>query len=519
MTDNSICKLLDCICGIIKWFSVQALLLFFMPYLGKDIFNLTTFALVFLYTSVYVIFWNTVPKNKRFNWLLYPYIGYVSLILVLKTLINIGIFTKFALTLSWLTLVLPVFGAMCVILVRLYRKISQQIRKKYTCGWIFTYSLLILFFFCIKSLSVSWECSDHESPETERIDIMEREAYLLQKIIISPEQLLNAMPSSLGMQFQGEWAIYSCSMLSAALVNISHCYPETRLKNLEQIDCLIRLVMSPEIRRYDMVRWDEDPLESLDGNESHVSYLSHLAWMISGYKQLGGDNRYNKLFDILCEAMNRRLLNSKCFNLSTYPGEPIYIPDMLVAIVALHNYADLNKGKYQSTVDRWIDKAKREWIDSNTGLLLPFLQENGTPYEDTPVKGSYAALSCYYLTLIDDNFARSQYEKLKALCWKNGLVPGLKEYNDRNCLVGLDVDAGPILVGLSPSGTAFCAGIATYFNDYDIRNKILRTAEIAGHTIHWSGSRHYLLADLALVGEAIMLAMRTNYANFNKIHA
>ena len=37
-------------------------------------------------------------------------------------------------------------------------------------------------------------------------------------------------------------------------------------------------------------------------------------------------------------------------------------------------------------------------------------------------------------------------------------------------------------------------------------------AEIAGHTVKRHNTRHYLLADIALVGEAITLAMRTNTA-------
>lgn len=44
-----------------------------------------------------------------------------------------------------------------------------------------------------------------------------------------------------------------------------------------------------------------------------------------------------------------------------------------------------------------------------------------------------------------------------------------------------------------------------------VRNGILKTAEIAGHTIKMGDKRHYLLANVALVGESIMLAMRTNF--------
>lgn len=164
-----------------------------------------------------------------------------------------------------------------------------------------------------------------------------------------------------------------CFMVSAALVDMSKLYPETRQENLQYVDSLIGIVMSPELSYYDYLRWSEDPLESLDGDESHISYLSHLAWMMCGYKQLGGDSKYDKLLSDLCRTMNRRILNSDSMNLPTYPGESIYIPDMLVAIVALNKYAELNNGKYRNTVRKWISRATEEWLDEKTGLLFSFL--------------------------------------------------------------------------------------------------------------------------------------------------
>ena len=346
--------------------------------------------------------------------------------------------------------------------------------------------------------------------EAERADILARRDYLVDKLVTSPQRVMDLMPSFVGEQFQGEWALYSCSMLSAALVNISYNYLDTQADNLEHARQLIDIVLSPELRRYDAMRWDEDPLETLEGDESHVSYLSHLAWMICNYKELGGDDRYDELLGRLCEAMNRRILGSEGMNLRTYPSELVYVPDMLVAIVALKQYADMNGGKYRSTVLQWVRRAQREWIDKETRLLVSFLQEDGSQILGLPIKGSYSALNCYYLTLIDKDFAQKQYAQMKSLFWKGGLIPGVKEYWDRTCHFGFDIDAGPILLELSPSGTAFFAGPATFFGDDEIRYDILTTAEIAGHTVVMGAKRHYLLANVALVGEAIMLAMRTH---------
>ena len=64
-------------------------------------------------------------------------------------------------------------------------------------------------------------------------------------------------------------------------------------------------------------------------------------------------------------------------------------------------------------------------------------------------------------------------------------------------------------MNLSPSGTAFAVGSATFFEDGDVRKQFMKTGELAGFTVKSKGTRHYKLADVALVGEAIMLAMRT----------
>lgn len=371
-----------------------------------------------------------------------------------------------------------------------------------------TLFITILSLLLVKVVWVVWSCWGNGTFEEERDDIIERKNYLVDKIVVEPLQLLNEMPHGIGLQFQGEWALYSCSMLTSALANIAELYPETREKAVSTIDSLIRIVKSPTLSLYDFLRWGEEPLESLDGDKSHVSYLSHLAWMIGNYKRLSGDDKYDNLHDSLCATMNRRILHSPMLNLPTYPDEPIYVPDMMVAIVALSDYNRLNDGKYASTVKRWLEKAKNEWCDVETGLLASFLDENGKPIGE--VKGSYSALNCYYLTLLDDEYAGEQYDRLKKYFRQNFPVSGIKEYHDRSCLFGNDIDAGPIILNLSPSGTAFAIGSATYMGDDDFRRQLLKTAEIAGHTVKWNGCRHYLLANIALVGEAITLAMRTN---------
>lgn len=345
--------------------------------------------------------------------------------------------------------------------------------------------------------------------DQEKAGLLRRRNYLQEKVITEPQKLLDRMPAAVGPQFQGEWALYSCSMLSASLVNMAQLYPDTREDAVTNIDSLIKMVMSPELRRYDLERWREDPLMTLDGDNSHVSYLSHLAWMIVGYKHVGGDGRYDELYHSLCATMNRRLLASPGLNLQTYPGEYVYIPDMLVAIVALKLYSQQNGGKYASTVNKWLENMKKNHLSESSGIIASMVMYDYDGPNCVTVKGSYTALSCYYLSFVDENFARDQYEKFKARFLKKWPLTGFKEYEHKSPILGMDIDAGPIVFGISPSGTAFGLGPATYFDDVKVRKKILHTAEIAGTTVTFNHKSHYLLADVALVGEAIALAMRT----------
>ena len=371
--------------------------------------------------------------------------------------------------------------------------------------------VVIIALIAVKAIWISCSTNSIGSFETEKKDIIRRANFLISKVASTPQRLLDEMPSGIGTQFQGEWAIYSCSMTCAALANIAILYPKNKESSIKFIGKIIDIALSEEIREYDRLRWREDPIDGIYGDLSHISYYSHLAWMISRYKQIGGNGKYDGLYHSLCKAMNRRIRQSQCLNCRTYPGEQFYVPDMLVAIVALSNYSSQYDGEFSTTVNMWIERAQKEWIDKETGLLASFLDyEDGTTQIIQPVKGSYSALNCYYLSLVDPDFAKEQYECFLKNFRQRFPITGISEYHDGYCLFGMDIDAGPIVFGLSPSGTGFALGAATSLDDRDFRKKLLKTIEIGGSTMRWFDESHYMVSDLALVAEAILLAMRTS---------
>ena len=83
----------------------------------------------------------------------------------------------------------------------------------------------------------------------EKKDVVQRANYLISKVATSPQHLLSEMPQQIGSQFQGEWAIYSCSMTCKALANIMLQLPKHDFT--KYFTKIIDVALSKEIREYD----------------------------------------------------------------------------------------------------------------------------------------------------------------------------------------------------------------------------------------------------------------------------
>lgn len=375
-----------------------------------------------------------------------------------------------------------------------------------------TFAPLMLGAMSRKKPSLDNYASSIETIDKEKEEILQRAEWLSQKLITNPKDLLESYPKILGAYYGPQWSIYSCVMLIAALSNIARIWPDQRAKSLERIEKLLPLLLSEELRRYDTKEWREDALKTLSGNKDHLTYLSLLAWSISLYRLAGGGLQYDRLFKDCCEALHRRMLRSPNLSLKSFPDKPYFSADFLVALVAFHNHTILfNDDKYENAIVRWLNLSNSVWKQPKTGLLVSTLYTN----RKGPVKGCYTGLNNFWLTLVGHpTYATDQYSRMKKYLANSGKLTGIKEYLYKAPKLAFDPNSGPIVEGMSPSGTAFAIGSATYYGDWRFRNEMLATAQKAGGDVQKKGTRHYKLGEFALVGEATVLAMRTNI-NFN----
>jgi hypothetical protein len=338
----------------------------------------------------------------------------------------------------------------------------------------------------------------------ERTNLMARRAYLVERMS-GPTLTPKAMPGDLHELYQGEWALVTYSMATAGLVNLAFLYPETRAESLQLVPHFIDAVLKRELASFDTVQWHEEALAHLDKVRGHIGYLGHLGFMLAAYRYLGGDGRYADKYEAIVKSLSASLEAAPLMCAQTYPGE-VYIPDntVVVATLGLHDKAD--PAHATGTARRWFAQAGPRLRDPKTGLLVFSLDVKAKPAQLS--RGSGSTWDCFYLGYADPAFTSKEYARARQVFLSRPLplVTGFREYPPGVDGAG-DVDSGPVILGLSLSGTGFAVGCARMAGDAETVNDLLFTAELAGFTWQWNGAQRYLLSPL--VGDAIMLAMQS----------
>jgi len=342
-----------------------------------------------------------------------------------------------------------------------------------------------------------------------RDDLLSRYAFLKEAITLKNEERPDKQ-WFLEPKFQGEWAITTCSMYSMALCNLGFLYPKMRYSLAQELRTLIERVCQRSYQQFDIDAWNQDPFDSLESGNGHVWYLAHLNLMITCYRLLGGNRRYDSLTNKISEALARQISRDAAMTAQTYPGER-YIPDNSVLLASLKNHDIIFGTHYSDLISKWRRSAVPKLIDLNTGTLVCAVSEEAK--RKSASRSSGAAFSLVYLFHADPQFFEQQYPRLKQ-AFAVWLIPELGKFVGASALKENsdgswkgDIDSGPVLFGLSTSGTGFGIGCARAAKDSQFLSQLLLTAEIIGSSVESNGKRHYLLAPL--VGEAIMLAMKT----------
>lgn len=173
------------------------------------------------------------------------------------------------------------------------------------------------------------------------------------------------------------------------------------------------------------------------------------------------------------------------------------------ALAALRVQDALDGTDHGDLARRWVATARERLIEPTTGLLVSSYTWDGR-VKDGP-EGSSVWFVTHALAVVDEPFARDQYERARRELAIPALGFGLAREWPRSCKGGVDVDSGPIVPGLeasaSSSGLAFLA--ASTFGDREYLRGLQASLDLAGFPVEEDGALRYAASNQ--VGDAVLL--------------
>ena len=290
------------------------------------------------------------------------------------------------------------------------------------------------------------------------------------------EQELKKMRAS-----NAEWDFMGRSYLVWSLANMALRDPASKPLYLQTMDLIIdetlRLEKQEGMYFFLMPYALDRPYLA---QPAHSLFLDgEIALMLASRRAVDEKPEYKPLLTERVNAIVDRFQKSPRMLLESYPDE-CWMFDHCVALDAIKLADFLDGSDHTALIRNWLTMAKQKLVDPKTGLLISSFTTDGTPL-DGP-EGSTIWMVTHSLQLLDEDFARDQYQRARKELGAITLGFGYAHEWPKSWKGQADVDSGPIIPGFEisagSSGMAFIG--AASFGDDSFLVSLAATLDFAG---------------------------------------
>jgi hypothetical protein len=301
-----------------------------------------------------------------------------------------------------------------------------------------------------------------------------------------------------------EWDFMGRSFLVWSLANVSLEDEDFKRRALPVMDRIIDETLAAERERgmYFFLMpyagdgpWVDEPPRSLflDGE---------IALMLAARCVVADKPSYREELRRRVVFMVERMERSPSLSAESYPDE-CWTFCNVTALAAMRASDYLEGTDHSDLIRRWIDNAKANLVDPETGILVSAYTRSGrTIY---PPEGSSIWYVTHCLALLDEPFARRQYALAKRHLAGSLLGFGYAREWPRGRGGRMDVDSGLVVPGIgasvASSGLAFVA--AGTFKDTEFLRSLATTLVAAGFPVERDGGLRHAAGNQ--VGDAVVL--------------
>jgi len=226
-----------------------------------------------------------------------------------------------------------------------------------------------------------------------------------------------------------------------------------------------------------------------------------IAVMIGARRLLADDPTWRARFEERIRPIRASLARGPIGSAESYPDE-CWTFCHSYGLVALRMSEVLDGASHRDRIDTWLQKAKAQLIDPQTGLLVSSYTWDGRPL-DGP-EGSSIFLTVHNLALVDPDFAADQYRRARAALGRSFLGFGFSREWPTTWVGPTDIDSGPIVPILqgSPSASGFMILASRSFADRPTFRSLVSAVRLVGLPVQKDGATRFLASNQ--IGDAVI---------------
>jgi hypothetical protein len=327
------------------------------------------------------------------------------------------------------------------------------------------------------------------------------------------EQELNKMRAS-----NAEWDFMGRSYLVWSLANMALRDPASKSLYLQTMDQIIDETLRLEKQEgmyFFLMPYAKE--RHYLAQPAHSLFLDgEIALMLASRRAVEEKPEYQPLLTERVNAIVERFRKSPRRLLESYPDE-CWMFDHCIALDAIKMADYLDGSDHSALIRDWLDMAKRKLVHRESGLLISSFTTDGIPL-DGP-EGSTIWMVVHSLQLLDEDFARDQYQRARKELGEITLGFGYAHEWPKSCKGQADVDSGPIIPGFEisagSSGMAFIG--ASTFGDGKFLASLAATLDFAAFPSRTHGRLKYCASNQ--VGDAALLYAATLGPLWQKVKA
>ncbi len=305
-----------------------------------------------------------------------------------------------------------------------------------------------------------------------------------------------------------EWDFMGRTFLVWSLANMSLRDPESKQNYLRVIDQIIDETLELErqhgmyffLMPYARARpYFAKPARSL--------FLdSEIAMMLASRRLVEEKLDHKAALTQRVNLIHESFRQSKTLALESYP-DACWMFDHAVGLAAIRLADYLDGTDHSPLFHEWLSMAKKSLIHPSTGLLISSFNLELKPL-DGP-EGSSIWMIAHCLQLLDEQFARDQYERARKQLGQITLGFGYAREWPVSWQSSADIDSGPVIpffnISAGASGMAFIG--ATAFHDQQFLCALATTLNFAAFPARKAGGLKYCASNQ--VGDAALLYAAT----------